>query len=316
MGLIKILVSFGLASQYIQRIEETGLYLEIRQSRDEKELLKLVEDVQVLFAGRFTREMFFAAKQLKWIQYFGAGVDHFLFPELVESSIILTSSSGVHSTPVSEHVLGLMLSFTRGLHLLMRNQLKKKWEKVPVNELCGKTVSVVGLGNVGREVARKAKCLGMTVIAARRKASIKPDYVDELLPPESLQELFTRSDFIVLTVPLTAETEGLVGEAQLRSMKKTSYLINVSRGKIVQEDALVRALEMERIAGAGLDVFEEEPLPNGSKLWNMKNVIITPHMAGSTPYYWERTTSIFCENLKRFVRNEPMINVVDKQIGY
>lgn len=316
MNRIKILVSFGLANHHIQKMKETGLDLEIKQSRDEKELLKLVEDVEVLFAGRFTKEMFFKARNLKWIQYFGAGVDRLLFPELVESPVILTNSRGVHSTPVSEHVLSLMLSFTRGLHLLMKNALKKKWKKVPVDELDGKTIGVVGLGNVGREVARKAKCLGMKVIATKRKPSAKPDYVDELLPQRSLDELFVRSDFIVLTVPLTADTEGLVGETQLRSMKKTAYLINVSRGKAVQKDALVRALKEERIAGAGLDVFEEEPLPRRSRLWKMNNVIITPHIAGKTPRYWDRTTAIFRENLKHFLNNEPMVNMVDKRAGY
>lgn len=316
MNRIRILVSFGLASQYIQKIRDMDLDLEIRQSKDKKELLRLVEDVEVLFAGRFTKEMFLAAKQLKWIQYFGTGIDRLLFPELMESSVILTNSKGVHFTPVSEHVLSLMLSFTRGLHLLMRNQLKKKWERVPVNELGGKTVGIVGLGSTGEEVARKAKCFGMTVLATKRKPSAKPDYVDDLFDPASLKELFARSDFVVLTLPLTAETRALVGETHLRNMKKTAYLINVSRGKIVQEDALVRAIEQEWIAGAGMDVFEEEPLPKRSKLWKMKQVIITPHIAGSTPNYWERTTSIFCENLRHFALSEPMINIVDKRAGY
>jgi len=316
MEKIKILISFGLADQYVQKIKEMGLALEIRQSRDNKELVKLISDVEVLFAGRLNKEMFLAAKELKWIHYFGAGVDHILFPELVESPVILTNSKGIYATPVSEHVFGLILSLTKRLHLLVRDQLERKWKRVPVEELEGKTLGIVGLGSVGYEVARKAKCFGMSVIATKRNVSAKPEYVDELLPPANLQELLARSDFVVLTVPLTAETRGLIGENQLRNMKRTAYLVNVSRGKVVQEDALVKALKEGWIAGAALDVFEEEPLLRGSKLWKMKNVIITPHTAGWSVKYWERTTSLFCENLKRFVYNEPMINVVNKQLGY
>jgi phosphoglycerate dehydrogenase-like enzyme len=312
----KILISFNLADQHIQKIKETGLDLEIVKSKDKKECQKLIEDVDVLFAGVFTREMLFAAQQLKWVHYFGAGVDSILFPEFVESPIILTSSSGVHSIPVSEHVLGLMLSFTRGLHVSIVNQIKKKWEKVPVSELYGKTVGIVGLGNIGSEVARKVKCFGTNVIAVKKNLVEKPNYVDELLPVKDLKELFAKSDFVVLTLPLTTETRGLIGESHLKSMKKTAYLINVSRGEIIQEKALVKALKEGWFAGAGLDVFKNEPLPSNSELWNMKNVIITPHMAGSTPYYWERTTAIFCENLRRFTRKEKMINMINKSEGY
>lgn len=155
----------------------------------------------------------------------------------------------------------------------------------------------------------------MKVIATKRRPSTKSDHVDELFSPESLQELLAKSDLVVLTVPLTVETKGMIGEDQLRGMMKTAYPINVSRGKIIKEDSLIRALKEGWISSAGLDVFESEPLPPHSELWSMKNVIVTPHMAGSTPHYWERATSIF-ENLKRFAYNKPMINVVDKKAGY
>jgi phosphoglycerate dehydrogenase-like enzyme len=242
----------------------------------------------------------------------------------VKSQVIVTNAGGVHPTPISEHVIGLMLCFCRKLHLFIRNQTERRWERpeswVPteqVEELSGKTVGIVGLGKIGTEIAEKARCLGMRVIATKRDPSrAASTSVDRLVHPASLDQLLAESDFVVLSLPLTKETQGMIGEAQLRSMKRTGYLINVSRGKIVQEDKLIEALRDGWIGGAGLDTFENEPLPESSELWSFRNVIITPHVAGSTPYYMERLTDIFCENLRRFLSNQPLINVVDKTLGY
>ncbi len=319
MNKVKILISFNLPSVYTKEIEDVSASIEVLQSQREKELLNLVNDVDVLFAGFFSLEMFLTARKLRWIQTVGAGVDRFLFPEVVKSHVIITNAGGVHPTPISEHVIGMMLSFCRGLHFFIRNQMKRKWERdgFRIDELSGKTAGIVGLGRIGRETAEKAKSLGMKVIATRRNPSAPaPARVDKLVRPENLGELLSESDFVILSLPLTKETNGMIGEAQLRSMKRTGYLINVSRGKIVQEDKLVQALKEGWIAGAGLDTFEREPLPQDSELWGMKNVIITPHVAGSTTHYYERLTDIFCENLKRFMRNESLVNVVDKTVGY
>jgi len=217
-----------------------------------------------------------------------------------------------------------MLCLCRKLHMFIRNQAERKWERFEsrasveqIEELSGKTVGIVGLGRIGTELARKAKCLGMRVIATKRDASQRTSTcVDQLVDPADLNQLLTESDFVVLSLPLTEETEGMMGETQFKGMKRTAYLVNVSRGKIVQEDKLVEALKKGWIAGAGLDTFENEPLPNGSELWSLRNVIITPHVAGLTPFYMERLTSIFCENLDRFIHKRPLINVVDKTLGY
>lgn len=293
------------------------------KSEKEEELLSLIKDTDILFAGIFTRKLFLTANKLKWIQTISAGVERFLIPEVVQSPVIITNASGVHSIPITEHVIGMMLCFCRKLHIFIRNQLERRWEGFgtslieQIEELSGKTVGIVGLGRIGGEIAKKAKALGMRVIATRRKPNAqKPDYVDKLVSRKDLKALLAESDFVIIAVPLTKETEGMIGEAELRSMKRTSYLINISRGKIVQEDKLVQALKEEWIAGAGLDTFEKEPLPQDSELWSMKNVIITPHVAGATPRYLERATNIFCENLRRFIRNEPLINVVNKNLGY
>jgi len=324
MEKLKVLISFDLPAVYVEKIRRVSPNLEVIQSVNKEEAQKLIEDADILFTGFFSRELFLAARKLKWIQAWGAGVDRLLLPEVVKSRVIVTNAGGVHPTPISEHVIGLMLCLCRKLHLFIRNQAERKWERFEswssveqVEELSGKTAGIVGLGRIGTEIAQKTKCLGMRVIATKRDPSQNTSKnVDRLLHPADLNQLCAESDFVVLSLPLTKETEGMMGEAQFKSMKRTAYLINVSRGKIVQEDKLVEALKQGRIAGAGLDTFENEPLTANSELWGFRNVIITPHVAGLTPYYMERLTTIFCENLDRFLHEQPLINVVDKNLGY
>lgn len=324
MEKLKVLISFDLPAVYVEKIRRVSPNLEVTQSVNKEEAQKLIEDADILFIGFFSKELFLAAKKLKWIQAWGAGVDRLLLPEVVKSRVIVTNAGGVHPTPISEHVVGLMLCLCRKLHLFIRNQAERKWERFEswssveqVEELSGKTAGIVGLGRIGTEIAQKAKCLGMRVIATKRDPSQNASKnVDRLVHPADLNQLCAESDFVVLSLPLTKETEGMMGEAQFKSMKRTAYLINVSRGKIVQEDKLVEALKQGRIAGAGLDTFENEPLTANSELWGFRNVIITPHVAGLTPYYMERLTTIFCENLDRFLHKQPLINVVDKNLGY
>jgi len=321
---LKVLISFDLPEIYVEKIKDVSPNLDVLRSKDKDEALSLIEDADILLAGFFSKELFLAAKRLKWIQAWGAGVDGILLPEVVKSRVTVTNARGVHPTPISEHVLGLMLCLCRKLHLFIRNQAERKWERFEswtsaeqVEELSGKTVGIVGLGTIGTEIARKAKCLGMNVIATKRDPSqTASTSVDRLVPPSDLNQLLAESDFVVLSLPLTNETEGMIGKAQFKSMKRTAYLINVSRGRIVQEDRLIEALKQGWIAGAGLDTFENEPLPRDSELWGFRNVIITPHVAGLTPYYMERLTAIFCENLHPTIHDRPLINVVDKTLGY
>jgi len=320
---LNVLLSFHLPKMYLEKIRKVSAGIEVNQSNDAKELLKLAEDAEVLLAGRFSLEMFSAAKKLKWIQINYAGVESFLYPEVVQSDVIITNAKGVNAIPVAEHAIGLMFCLNRKLHLFIRNQVERKWktsdlELLPqMNELSGKTLGIVGIGTIGGEIAKRAKCLGMKVIATRRNPSAPtPDHVDKLVSPENLETLFAESDFVVLQLPLTAKTEGVIGEKELRSMKPTAYLINTSRGNVVQEDKLIQALKEGWIAGAALDTFAQEPLPKSSPLWDMENVIITPHVAGLTPYYLDRLIDIFCENLKRFLNKQELVNVVDKTRGY
>jgi len=185
-----------------------------------------------------------------------------------------------------------------------------------VDELTGKTLGVLGLGNVGMELSFRGKCFGMEVIAVDRRVVRRPSYVDEVMGLWGLDTLLAKSDYLVITVPLTSSSKHMIGERELRLMKSNAYIINISRGPVVEEKALVKALKEGWIAGAGLDVFEKEPLPMDSELWDLENVIITPHISGGTPRYAERLADIFCENLSRFLEGKTLINLVDKKEGY
>jgi D-2-hydroxyacid dehydrogenase (NADP+) len=320
---LNVLISFSLPAPYVERIRAVFPKVTVQQSHDKQEALTLAKDADILLAGFFSPELFKASKRLKWIQTLFVGVDAFLYPEVVKSSVVITNAGGVNSIPVSEHVLGMMLCLNRKLHLFIRNQTERKWKTsdadliFQMDELSGKTAGIVGLGRIGSEIAKKAKCFGMKVIATRRNPSApKPDYVDKLVSPENLEELLVDSDFVIIQIPLTKDTEGMFGERELHRMKRTAYLVNASRGNVIKEDELIKALKECYIAGAALDTFATEPLPEDSPLWDMPNVIITPHVAGLTPRYMERLTDIFCENLTRFMNGEPLINVVDKTRGY
>jgi len=317
---IKVLISFDLSEEYIEELREDFPNIEFRvaDSHSEEELIEEVRDADVVFAGRFDGKMLMVAEKLRWIHCRGAGVDRLLaIPGLAESSIILTCSRGVHPAQASDHALALILALTRKLHIFMRSQMERRWDRMlAVDELDGKTLGVIGLGSIGTEIARKAKCFGMTVIAIKKNPTSPPPFVDELLPPDCLGELLTKSDFVVISTPLTSKTRGMIGERELRIMKKKAYLINIARGGVIREEALIRALREGGIAGAGLDVFVDEPLPLKSELWDLKNVIITPHVAGETEQYLEKAIPIFYENLYRFINNQPMINIVDKKAGY
>jgi D-2-hydroxyacid dehydrogenase (NADP+) len=282
----------------------------------EEDVVKVIPDVDILIAGKFDREILEKAKKLKWVHALAAGVDRFLFPEFIQSDILLTNSSGVHPIPISEHVLGMMLMFSRALNLSYKNQMHNTWERLQPTELRGKTVGIVGFGSIGEQVGAVCKCLGTKVIALKNNINYETESADVILPPKDLETLLTQSDFVVLTLPLTEKTRHLISKPQLRLMNPSAYLINVSRGEIVSEPDLIEALTNHWIRGAGLDVFEEEPLPQDSPLWEMDSVIITPHYAGSTPYYFDRALDIFCENLRRFLSGAPLMNVIDKKRGY
>lgn len=279
-----------------------------------------LDDAEVLFLHwGVERETFLRliseTPNLRWVHTISAGVDHVLFPELIEADIVLTNASGVFNVPIAETVIAYMLAVAKRLPEFFAQQQAHRWQVLGLQELRGRTVGVLGLGQIGSEIARLSRALGMSVLGLRQHPR-PSEHAHEVLPPERLRDLLARSDFVVITLPLTRQTERLIGSAELAAMKPGAWLINVARGGIVDEEALIEALKEQRIGGACLDVFAEEPLPADSPLWEMPNVIITPHNSWSSPLLHEREAELFLENLRRYVQGEPLLNVVDKRIGY
>lgn len=297
--------------------------LEVIQVKSRENLLREVADADWLCAYRIDAEVVSRAEKLRWLHCPAAGVASLLIPEVLESDMVVTNSSGANSTMVAEQVVGYMLMFARRLHDAVRYQQKAKWasdliwySRPPLGQLAGKTVGIVGLGAIGREVARLAGAFRMRVVATKRDISAVKKNVDLLLPPHRLPLLLREADYVVLSLPLTKEHRGLMGARELNLMKPGAFLVNVARGSLVDEAALVAALQDNRIAGAALDVFIQEPLPRKSPLWRLPNVIITPHNAGSSGDYWDRVTVFFMENIQRRLKDKRLRNVVDKRLGY
>lgn len=263
------------------------------------------------------------APALKWMQLTSAGVDRLIESPIVRSHITVTTASGIHAVPISEYVIGAVIAFAKGFPLLVRAQMETAWRPFWPEELEGKTIGIVGLGAIGARVAKLARALGMRVLAVRRSIDRRlsgsesgDPNVDEMLPRSELDYLLRESDYVVLALPLTAESRGLIGEARLRTMKRSAVIVNVARGAVIHEGALARALKEGWIGGAALDVFEREPLPPDSELWRLDNVLLTPHISGGTPRYMDRAIDLFCENLRRYLNGEPLRNVVDPDRGY
>lgn len=305
--------------KHIQQIISGFPQASITLVEDQKEEInKEISNAEIIITVSMHNIDFKKAANLKWIHLTSAGADR-MPEEIMNSDIIVTNSSGVHPIPITEHVFGFMLMLERKLHLLGRFQSKKEWARgrlQNVNELHGKTIGIVGLGRIGREIARLSKAFNMKVVAVVRNPREPEDYVDELLTQKEMARVLQVSDHVVVCLPLTKETHHLFDYEIFRKMKRSAYFINIGRGKVVNEKDLIRALKENLIAGAALDVFEEEPLPESSPLWEMENAIISPHYSGWTPHYMDRVTGIFCENLTAYLQNKKMPNMIDKTLGY
>jgi len=283
---------------------------------DRQKGIALAPRAEVMVGWNVPREAVQRAPALRWIHSTAAGVDQLFHPEVLAREIVITNSRGIHQ-PLVEHVFAMLLALTRRLPIAIRHQLQRRWERRETvgDEIRGKTLGVLGLGTIGAEIAEKAAVFGMRVIGTKRTPAAVP-HVERVYPPEGLPEVLRASDAVVIALPLTRETHGLIGEAALRAMKPTAFLINVGRGPVVQEPALVRALQERWIGGAALDVFEREPLPADSPLWGMDTVIITPHVSGASPRYLDAAVPLFCDNLRRYLDGAPLRNLVDKTRGY
>jgi phosphoglycerate dehydrogenase-like enzyme len=296
---------------------------EIVRLTSPERIMQELPDTDILFAFQLRPEQIQAASKLKWIHTGIAGLTWILIPEVVNSDIIVSNSKGVHAIPMAEHTLALMLQFSRRLVRCLEDQRQAIWRRrrilesrTPFNELHGKTLGVLGIGTIGSEVAKRARAFGMRVIGIRKNPDIPVDCVDDLYPPDKLNEILPSLDYLVLAAPATPETTGMMGRRQLDLMKPSAFLVNIARGDIIDQDALIDALENERLAGAAIDVFIPDPIPDGHPLFAVKNLIITPHVSGNSPLLWRRVMDIWVENIHRFLAGRPLINQVDKQKGY
>ncbi len=254
--------------------------------------------------------------RLKWLHVTRGGVNSYLTPTVTARPIQVTGSKGVHGTVFSEFALACIFALAKKLPACFEAQNARQWQKLQPVEIEGQTLGIIGLGTVGTVLAQKAKALGMRVIATKRSLTDKPDYVDQLGAGDFLPELLTQSDYVVLLLASVPSTFNLIGENELRRMKKSGYLINLTGGRAIDETLLVRALKENWIAGAALDAFARQPLPQDSELWNLPNVILTPRIAGLTSQKWPALLPIFTDNLRRFLAGQPLRNLVDRELGY
>ena len=317
---MRILIHFTFSEEEIRGFQRIARELgnhEVVHTTEEAEAVELAPEAEVLL-GLFRPAVCAAAPGLRWIQSNSAGMDHFLFPEIVaREDVIVTNMAGNYASQGGEHAWALLLTLTRGLPHVIDGDGSRSWE-LPSRELTGGTLGIIGLGGFGMEMVKRARGYDMTILAVDPVRQDKPDEVAELRPStrESLHDLLRRSDAVMLACPKTPETVNLIGREELAAMKETAYLINVTRGGLVDEAALADALKAGAIAGAGLDVAEREPPPPDSPLWDCPNFVFTPHRAGVSQHRNRKTYDFFCENLRRYLKGEPLRNVVDKKRGF
>ncbi len=312
-----VLILAKLEERYLDQIRAVDPSLRVVAASEADRALAQAPEAEVIVAWQIPSVVMERAGRLRWIHATAAGIDTLLFPEVLGGKVLLTSSVGVHTTGLPEHVMALVLMFARRLHVALRNQMAHRWNRTSAigEEVAGKTLGVLGLGAIGRALSHRASAFGMRVIGTKRTPEPIP-HVERILPPEGTDDVLRESDFVAVILPLTPQTRGLIDARAFGLMKRTAVLINVGRGAVVREAALIASLQAGTIAGAGLDVFEREPLPADSPLYDMENVVITPHVSGASPTYFDRAIPFFCENLRRYLAGQPMANVVDPARGY
>lgn len=316
----KMVVDLAEAPEVVAKLREAFPAIAFTPVTDDAGLATAMPGAEALLTWSVTPEALARADRLRWVQSVSAGVDRFLTPEFRARNIILTNTSGVHAINIAEHVLALMLAFARHLPQHLAGQRRHEWQHGaerndgPFFELHGQTVLIAGMGDLGSALAERARCLGMEVIGVRRRPAASSPFRE--VATADLLSVLPEADHIVDTLPLTASTRGIFGDAAFDAMKAGAYFYNVGRGPTADTAALTRALQSGHLAGAGLDVVDPEPLPDSSPLWDMPNVIITSHTSGSSPKMLTRILSLLTENIRRYIDDEPLLNVVDQVEGY
>jgi len=309
---------------FVDRLRRDFPQFDVVRLSDRDAMGSEIADAEIAMTVSLHPEEFRSATRLRWIHSSAAAIHQLLFPELVNSDVLLTNGRDVHGPAVAEQTMGMIFALAKRILDAVRFQQRRFWGQQIIweeysgpQELSGLTLGIVGLGAIGRNLARHAACFGMKVVAAREHAELpKPEFVAQVFPTARLSEMLAISDYVVVAAPVTPSTHAMIGREQLAAMKPTAYLLNVSRGALVDEAALIQALQERKIAGAGLDVFQKEPLPADSPLWQLENVLITPHTAGMNAKMWKLQYDLFSENLRRYLNGQPLLALVDKKAGY
>lgn len=323
IGVYSHLGFWNLPDAYVTRLRERFPAHTFLHATSPADTMAMIPDADVVFMSELRPAQFAAARRVRWIHSPAAGVGGMLSPELVASPVVLTNSRGLGADTIAEHALAVTLALFRRLPLMFARQQARQWAQAEAfgppapRTIAGSRVLVIGMGSIGRAAAERFEALGATVTGIRRsgRGAGEPAAI-RIEPPARLLDLLGEAEVVVIAAPQTRETRGLIGAEQLAIMRRDAILVNVSRGKIVDEAALVEALSRGVIGGAALDVFEHEPLDPGSPLWAMPNVLITPHMAGFRAEHWDEVTALFADNFRRFLDGRELLNVVDKRAGY
>ncbi len=315
----KKIVATGLGASLIPEMQEAapGVAIVAGDVKNPAHLAAQAADADAIL-GTINPELFRAAKKLKWVHIFSAGVENYRFPEFINSDVTLTNARIIQGPEIADHAFALLLALTRGLYRVIPNRTQEEWPRggYQAVELRGKTAVVIGVGGIGQQIALRAHAFGMNVIGVDPKDYPFNANISRIVPPDRLDTVIPLADVVFVSAPHTPESEGLVGPRQFELMKKGAYFIAVSRGKLYNTEALVKALDEHRLAGAGLDVTNPEPLPKGHALWKFENVIITPHIATVSDGLGARQRELILDNVARFAKGEPLRNVVDKKKGY
>ncbi|MEE2754148.1 MAG: D-2-hydroxyacid dehydrogenase [Candidatus Latescibacterota bacterium] len=312
---MKIVLNPSVEDELFQKVKRTAPDAEVVMV-DRDAAATACQDAEIIF-GNYSVEILKSAKNLKWIQTTSAGMDANRIPaELKESNIMVCNASGVHAIQVAEHGFALMMALMRGINESFHNQQKKIWGRTTLTDIYGATVVIVGFGGIGRKFAEQAAAFQARIIALDVQGTNKPDCVEAIWGMDRFDEAVKLADVVFLACPHTDDTDKLINAHCLDIMKPTAYVVNTARGRIVDEQAMIEGLMANKIAGAGLDVTEVEPLSAESELWGLDNCIITPHAAGASPKRHHRTVGFFCENLKRYMAGEALQNEIDKNVGF
>ena len=315
MDTTKVLIGSRQASDIEAMLSDVPPGVEVRFLPHGDSMSDHIADIDILF-GHLGEDEMQNATTLRWVHQPHAGVEGFMYPAFKASDVILTNCRGLYGKQIAEHAFALLLSITRRIPNQLEFMKTKHWERVPCVELAGMTMGILGLGGIGRAIAARAQAFEFNVIAADVESVDKPDTVSEFYRLDGLMAFLAKSNILMVCCPSTPETHKLLSDSQFNWMPDASYVVNVSRGKVIDETALVAALQSGKIAGAGLDVTYTEPCPPDNPLWEQQNVILTSHSAGSSQHIRRRAMQLFIDNLHRYVKGEPLINVVDKQKGY